>query len=166
MERVRKEWTKAWQKVMLDYDESIYQELSSPDNQEFLKLLRKYIREGCLVLEAGCGYGHKCILFNKYYGASVVGLDFVLEPLKALMNHLSKSSSAGFAVFVVGGDVTRLPFRGSSFDVVTSFRVVEHFRNESEVIAALSEARRVLKVGGHLIIIIPNFAATFRSKLL
>ena len=65
----------------------------------------------------------------------------------------------------MGGDVTRLPFRGSSFDVVTSFGVVEHFRNESEVIVALSEARRALKVGGHLIITIPNFAATFRSKL-
>ena len=84
MERVRKEWIRAWQKVMLDYDESVYQELSSPDNQEFLKLLRKYIREGCLILEAGCGYGHKCMLFNKYYKASVVGLDIVLEPLKAL----------------------------------------------------------------------------------
>jgi ubiquinone/menaquinone biosynthesis C-methylase UbiE len=42
---------------------------------------------------------------------------------------------------------------------------VEHFRSESEVIMALSEAQRVLKVGGHLILSIPNFAATFRNKL-
>jgi ubiquinone/menaquinone biosynthesis C-methylase UbiE len=65
----------------------------------------------------------------------------------------------------VGGDVTKLPFRDRVFDVVTSFGVIEHFRNESEVIATLSEAHRVLKVGGYLIIIIPNFAATFRNKL-
>ena len=42
---------------------------------------------------------------------------------------------------------------------------MEHFRKDSEVIAALSEARRVLKIGGYLILTIPNFAATFRNKL-
>jgi ubiquinone/menaquinone biosynthesis C-methylase UbiE len=42
---------------------------------------------------------------------------------------------------------------------------VEHFRSDSEVIAALSEAKRVLKVGGYLIVCIPNFVATFRNKL-
>jgi len=51
MERVREEWTSAWKKIMLDYDESFYQELSLPDNREFLRLLRKYIREGALILE-------------------------------------------------------------------------------------------------------------------
>jgi predicted SAM-dependent methyltransferase len=65
----------------------------------------------------------------------------------------------------VGGDVTKLPFRNRVFDVVTSFGVIEHFRKGSEVIATLSEAHRVLKVGGYLILTIPNFATTFRNKL-
>jgi len=47
--------------------------------------LGKYVREGILVLEAGCGYGHKCILLSKCYEANVVGVDIVLEPLKTLM---------------------------------------------------------------------------------
>lgn len=42
---------------------------------------------------------------------------------------------------------------------------MEHFRKYSEVIAVLSEARRVLKIGGYLILTIPNFAAAFRNKL-
>jgi SAM-dependent methyltransferase len=88
MERVREEWTSAWKKIMLDYDESFYQELSLPDNREFLRLLRRYIREGALILEGGCGYGHKCVLFSKYYKANVVGVDIVLEPLKTLMSYL------------------------------------------------------------------------------
>jgi ubiquinone/menaquinone biosynthesis C-methylase UbiE len=166
MESVHEEWARAWQKIIPDYDKSVYEELSSPDNWEFLRLLGKYIGAGALVLEAGCGYGHKCVLFSKHYKANMVGVDIVLEPLKTLMSYLRKTPHAqGLRVLVVSGDVTKLPFRNRVFDVVTSFGVIEHFRNESEVIAALSEARRVLKIGGYLIIIIPNFAATFRNKL-
>ena len=96
---------------------------------------------------------------------TVPGTDIVLEPLRTLMNYLSKESCANLQIFVIGGDVTRLPFQNDIFDVITSFGVVEYFRNELEVLAALSEARRVLKVGGYLILTIPNFAATFRNKL-
>jgi len=166
MKKVVEEWTKVWQKMRPDYDKSVYEMLSSPDNQEFLKLLGKYIRGNCLILEAGCGYGHKCVFLAKYYKASVIGIDIVLEPLKALINYLSKNPRArSLQVFVCGGDVTKLPFRDGIFDVITSFGVVEHFRKDSEVIAALSEARRVLKIGGYLILTIPNFAATFRNKI-
>ena len=111
MERVCEEWAEAWQKIRPDYDKSVYETLSSPDNQEFLKLLGKYVRKGCLVLEAGCGYGIKCILFSKHYKANVVGVDIVLEPLKALMNYLSKDTHAqSLQIFVCGGDVMNCLF--------------------------------------------------------
>jgi predicted SAM-dependent methyltransferase len=58
-----------------------------------------------------------------------------------------------------------MPFCNGTFDVVTSFGVIEHFRNNSEVTVALSEACRILKIGGYLILVIPNFATTFRNKL-
>ena len=35
MERVCEEWTEAWQKIRPDYDKSIHEMLSSPDDQEF-----------------------------------------------------------------------------------------------------------------------------------
>lgn len=166
MEEVRKEWTKAWQKVKPNYEKDIYKVLTSSSGQKFLKFLGKYIRKGQLILEAGCGYGHKCVLFSKYYKANVVGVDIVLGPLKVLMNYLGKDAyTQSLQIFVCGGDVTKLPFRDGVFDVITSFGVVEHFRNDFEVVMALNEARRVLKVGGYLILSIPNFAATFRNKL-
>jgi len=97
---------------------------------------------------------------------NVVGVDIVLEPLKTLMNYLRKDPRAGsLQIFVTCSDVTKMPFRNGTFDAVTSFGVIEHFRNNSEVTVALSEACRVLKIGGLLIIIIPNFAVTFRNKL-
>jgi ubiquinone/menaquinone biosynthesis C-methylase UbiE len=95
----------------------------------------------------------------------VVGVDIVLEPLKTLMSYLRKPHAQDLQVLLVGGDVTKLPFRNGVFDIVTSFGVVEHFRSELDVIAVLSEACRTLKVGGYLIVTIPNFAATFRNKL-
>ena len=72
MEKVHEEWTSAWRRVRPDYDKSIYEMLSSSDSREFLKLLGKYVKRGCLVLEAGCGYGHKCVLLSKYYSANTI----------------------------------------------------------------------------------------------
>jgi ubiquinone/menaquinone biosynthesis C-methylase UbiE len=163
MKKVYEEWSRAWQKVKPDYDKSVYYLLTLRERQKFLKLLMRYFRIGAFVLEAGCGYGDKCVLFNKCMKATVVGIDIVLEPLKVLTNYLSEDPRA--EVFVVNGDVARLPFRDGVFDAVTSFGVVEHFRNDSELLMALSEARRVLKVGGHLILIIPNVVNTLGHKL-
>ncbi len=166
MEKVAEEWSKAWQRVKPDYDKDFYKELSSPDSRESLKLLGKYIKKDQLILEAGCGYGHKCVLLSRYYKANVVGIDIVVEPLKVLMNYLGKNPyQQSSQIYVCGGDVTELPFCNNIFDAVTSFGVIEHFRDVLEVIIALKEAQRVLKIGSHLIIIIPNFAATFRNKL-
>ena len=52
------------------------------------------------------------ILFSKYYKANVIGVDFVLKPLKVLMNYLSRDPhTRSLQIFVCGGDVTELPFR-------------------------------------------------------
>ena len=106
------------------------------------------------------------MFFSKYFKANVVSVDIVLEPLKTLMNYLRKDPRArSLQIFVTCSNVTKMPFRNDTFDAVTSLGVIEHFRNNLEVTVALREACRILKVGGYLIVIIPNFAATFRNKL-
>jgi len=164
MKKVAKEWGETWRKTQVDYDRDIHAMISSPDEHEFLKLLGRYIKKECWVLEAGCGYGHKCVYFSRYLGANVIGIDLVKEPLKTLNNYLKTHSN--LRVFAVVGDVTKLPFREEVFDIVTSFGVIEHFRSEREVIESLVESRRVLKTKGCLILCIPNFAATFRNKMI
>ncbi len=47
-----------------------------------------------------------------------------------------------------------LPFKSNYFDLVTSFQVLEHTRIPKKV---LSEAVRVLKPGGYLYFVIPNY---------
>lgn len=51
-----------------------------------------------------------------------------------------------------------LPFPEGTFDLVTMVELVEHLE-ESESLALLGEARRVLRPGGRLILTTPNYAA-------
>jgi len=53
----------------------------------------------------------------------------------------------------VCGDATRLEFESRSFDAVTMFDVLEHIPNHER---AVSEALRVLRPGGYLLISTPN----------
>lgn len=53
----------------------------------------------------------------------------------------------------VCGDATRLEFPDASFDAVTMFDVIEHVPDDRR---AMSEALRVLKPGGYLLVSTPN----------
>ena len=73
-------------------------------------------------------------------GAEAVGCDFSLGMLRA---------GRGRGVPLVAGDALALPFAAGVFDAVTiSFGL----RNVADVAQALSELRRVTKVGGRLVV--------------
>lgn len=59
---------------------------------------------------------------------------------------------------VVGADVRRLPFADQSFDLVLSNSTLDHFASLGDVATALTELRRVLKPGGHLVLTLDNLA--------
>jgi len=58
-------------------------------------------------------------------------------------------------------DATRLSFPDASFDVVASFSTIEHIPGPENRRAALREAVRVLRPGGHLVVTVPNRCSTF-----
>ena len=62
----------------------------------------------------------------------------------------SKLSAAAARVDFELGDATRLPFPDESFDAAVSTQVYEYV---SDVDAAIREVNRVLKPGGHLLIV-------------
>ena len=65
---------------------------------------------------------------------------------------------------VIRGDLNQgLPFKDESFDCVFGLSVLEHLLNGCHF---LQEARRLLKPGGHLILITPNLSAWFNILLL
>ncbi len=108
-------------------------------------LFEKYLHSDSLMLEGGCGMGN----YLSYYagrGYNVVGLDFAIKALRILHGRQPKLK-------LTCGDVSRLPFADETFDLYYSGGVVEHF--ERGAAGSLSEARRVLKKDGVLLISVP-----------
>ena len=99
---------------------------------------------GPLVLDAGCGTGYNLGWLRQQYGAHVTGTDY--SPL-ALDLCRRRGERA-----LVRADAASLPYSSDLFDLVVSFDVLTHLRDESARSGALREFLRVLRPGGHLLV--------------
>ncbi len=95
------------------------------------------------VLEVGCGRGHRLLDWVRWgaTAGNLSGID-LMEPL--LRHARSNLPTACFAV----ASVDNLPFRESSFDVVTQFTVFSSILDDELRHAAANEMWRVLRSGG------------------
>jgi len=101
------------------------------------------------VLDVGCGTGYGVsILAN--HARTVTGIDYHLPALKYCKNIYSASN-----IVYSGMEVLSLAFKDDSFDIATSFQVIEHI---SDVHKFLRELKRVVKPGGLIFISTPNVA--------
>jgi len=92
------------------------------------------------VLDAGCGTGGMLSWLSQYTGSdSVVGVDLSTTALKFCQARNQKE--------LTQGSIAQLPFADSSFDLVTSFDVVQHVLDKGDV-RAIAEIYRVLRPGG------------------
>src|SRR4051794_9355367 len=108
----------------------------------YRETIRKHVRPGQRLLDAGCGRDMAfCREFSSI--AAVVGLD--LEPTLDTQNRVSP--------YGIRGDLSKLPFPPETFDVIISRSVVEHLEDPLE---AFREFSRVLRPGGKVIIVTPN----------
>ena len=99
------------------------------------------------VLDAGCGAGHTALAFAPRV-AEVVGLDLT-EAMLAQGRKLARQQERANITFQ-RGDVEKLAFDDSSFDLVTSRYSAHHYPHP---LAALREFARVLKPGGSLLLV-------------
>lgn len=105
-------------------------------------LIRKYLRRGLVVLDAGCGRYLK--ICKELSGiAQMVGID--LEPTLETDNRTPP--------YGVRANVNKLPFASERFDMVISRSVIEHLEDPAQ---AFREFARVLRPGGRVIIVTPN----------
>jgi SAM-dependent methyltransferase len=97
-----------------------------------------------IVLEIGCGHGHHLLYGSSLY-TQYIGLDIERNFLQTLKERFPGK-------MVINGDVYALPFRNASVDCVLSIYNFEHLHH---LPASLSEIRRVLKLGGELLVGLP-----------
>jgi len=106
--------------------------------------------DGARVLDFGCGTGYGCAILAEC-ASRVVGVDVAQEAIK---ESVSKHHSPSIHFLRIGDvQLAPLPFAGRSFDVVTSFQVVEHLRNP---VPYLREIVRVLRPSGVFLVSTPN----------
>jgi len=99
------------------------------------------------LLDIGTGTGHILrLLANKAEDA--IGVDASLEMLAVARSSLDKTSHPN--VQVRQGDMYKLPFKASRFDIIT-IHMVLHYAEYPE--RALKEAARVLKPGGKIVLV-------------
>ena len=91
------------------------------------------------VLDVGCGAGRFCRMARDR-GAAVSGLDATPEFVKIAQ---SRVHDGDFRV----GDMLKVPWPDDSFDLVTGFN---SFFIADDMVAAVAEARRVARPGGHV----------------
>jgi len=105
---------------------------------------RRFVRGG-LVLDAGCNVGYGCRLLESV-ADHVVGIDIDRSALRYARN----SDPSGEYVVL---NVSNMPLRENSIDIVVSFQVIEHLHNPG---VFLEEVRRVLKQKALFLLSTPN----------
>jgi 2-polyprenyl-3-methyl-5-hydroxy-6-metoxy-1,4-benzoquinol methylase len=116
-----------------------------------------HVQDGSRILDIGCGSGrHTAAAFDLKKG-SVIGADPNFKDLQEacarLDLHARWTPSNNCAWSLAAADISNLPFRDSSFDVVICSEVLEHITDHRR---AIQECIRVLKPGSQLVVSIPR----------
>lgn len=129
---------------------SLYKYTRPKKDDELIRLAQTSLLCRGKVLEMGCGSGEICI-YAALNGCTAFGIDN--NPL-AVEAAREKAWQCGLedALFDLQ-DFTRLNLPDSSFDTVVLAEVLEHVSQPSLI---LSEAKRLCRPGGRIIISVPN----------
>lgn len=106
--------------------------------------LGRYVPPDADVLELGAGW---CDFANHVAARRVVAMD---------LDRTVQTAAAPHVEAVVGDCTDLSPLDDASFDVVFASNLIEHL-DRSQASKLLAEARRVLRPGGRLILLQPNF---------
>jgi MPBQ/MSBQ methyltransferase len=145
-------------------DQVIEQHIAEYVNTESAEDLARFLVEedhvGKNLLDIGAGYGTN-VLAARQAGINAMGLELAEFEVEFARDRLRNVRPADTPEAVyLQGDAMALPLTDASMDVVTIMNVLEHVPDYRRV---LSEASRVLKPGGKLYVVCPNYAA-FRKE--
>ena len=111
----------------------------------FERVLRPFEdRRGVRILDIGFGTGAMLTFLSRY--GEVTGMDMSADAIRFARTRCDRP--------MLLGDITSVPLRTHSVDLVTAFDIVEHVDDDG---AALTELARVCKPGGHTLLTVPAF---------
>tara|TARA_Y100000816_G_scaffold289893_1_gene277345 strand:- start:1267 stop:1935 length:669 start_codon:yes stop_codon:yes gene_type:complete len=142
---------------MSDYLKTIYNENLVPRTNypQLLakRLIDKYqIKKGNHILEVGCGRGEVLCGF-KLFGNNCYGLD----QSNAFQKNL-EDEGINFIMHKVDKNI-KLPFDDETFDIVYTKSFLEHISDPEPLIL---EFKRILKTGGKMINLVPDWETNFK----
>lgn len=111
-----------------------------------MKMISKKGSKQLKIFDGGCGVGNWLLYIKKKWNVECYGADIHLN--KSQINIAKK-----YDINLTTDSILSLPYPDDSFDIYFSFGVFEHFEEGIEV--PMTEAHRVIKRGGVLIISIP-----------
>lgn len=131
--------------LFADWDASIRRQAAAIN-----RLLKRYLGDArSVVLDCACGIGTQAIGLAAL-GHRVVGSD--LSPV-AVARARTQARRRDADLAVVAADMTRLPFADGRFDVVVcADNAIAHLLTEANLVSALAEMRRALRLGGLLVL--------------
>lgn len=107
------------------------------------------LKKGMKMLEPGCGRGEFLFNFQKL-GLDVVGVDISPE---------AKTFGHDFEISICDIETEKLPFKDDTFDIIYSKSFIEHLYYPERY---LKEAYRVLKPGGILLTLVPDWESNYK----
>jgi ubiquinone/menaquinone biosynthesis C-methylase UbiE len=140
--------------MVKNYLSVVYDDKSHPYT-DYPKQLCSYLfqsfelKKGMKMLEPGCGRGEFLNNF-KELGLDVVGVDISAE---------AANFENGLDVKICDVENEKLPFNDNTFDVIYSKSFIEHLYYPERY---LEEAFRVLKPGGVLITLVPDWESNYK----
>ncbi len=131
-----------------------------PFAEQIAGLVEAHLPPGGSVADLGCGFGSFSLVMLAR-GREAVGVE--LDALEVAWARLRAGrlipGREPERLFVLG-DAARLPLPEGTFDTVTCWNLLEHVPNAG---ALIGQARRLLRPGGSLFLICPNYFA-FRQE--
>jgi SAM-dependent methyltransferase len=144
--------------MIQDYFAQLYAHTMDRIYQDARKRIADCLSSGGFCLDCGAGAGHQFDFLNTFIELpekNYFGIEWNQQ-------YVLQAKEKGFQIDY--GDLNKdLPFKDNFFQCVFGLSVLEHLVNGC---LFLREARRVLKPGGHLIIVTPNLSAWFNVFLL
>ena len=153
IEKLKEYYLTGCKKPLPNVEKGIRESLSTQREEERIAIMRDVFGiqvKGKQILEIGSGLGTFNIVCQQNGGDC-----YGIEPDSMKVDvALDRLDDAGVSRNILRGVGEDLPFGDATFDLVVSFQVLEHTQIPEKV---LQETVRVLKPGGYIHFVVPNY---------